>query len=437
MRFAVLSIVLAFAGCAAPVRVIGGRHVAIETHEVGAVRMVSFVNAKRSVVGANAGADFAMVLPGGDWLATVNAVLVRLSPDGRAVRWSLEGIGVWDAVAAGPERVIAVGELADPAALNGAARAVFAIDTVRGRIAWRAEAPAITSGARARVARVGSTTVAASAYGEAAVDDEGRVVWQHAHPPTDDPFVVPIDRGSERGRDGGVLVLTTPQRMASDDVGGAPRHAPLIARTLALATGEERGHAELLADGDFIALGEIGFSADGRVVALVGDVRVTVQPWTSPEGERSMAQAQVPTPKLVEIDAHDLVAPALRARAMPVATTRGATAIAPSEVAFVGRYATDGEPLGVTVVDLATGRARRLPIASTEKEHTYIQFVQLTARAGEISFAGQFTGDAAPLHGRVEIVDSCEAQRGIECFGGESDVTLAPTAAVIGVLRPR
>lgn len=412
-----------------PVREVGGRRVGVEPHTVGPVRLVGFVNVKDSIVDADAGADFAMVLPGGDWLAKVNAAIVRLSPDGRSVRWSKTGLGVWDAVAGPADRVICVGEIADPKALNGAARALFALDTRTGALVWRIEADPIVRGASAKLARVGTITVAASAYGEAAVDDAGKLAWvAQPRERSDDPLIAPIA--------GGVVVVSTPERFAGHFVGAAPLHRPLVMRTLAIATGEQRGRFELAAEGDFYALGELGFSGDGRIAVQVGDVRVKVEPWTSPQGEPSTMQTNVSTVRIVELDARDLVAPVARARALPHEEPSAMPgALAGSEVVFVDRYATEGAALGMLIVDLEGVRARRVPLLQTAKHHAHVQFTQLGVRADQISFAGQFTGSASPLRARVEKVDWCEAQRGVECFGSHDDVTLSPTAGVIGTVR--
>ena len=108
--------------------------------------------------------------------------------------------------------------------------------------------------------------------------------------------------------------------------------------------------------------------------------------------------------------------------------------LAPSDVVFVERYAHEGGALSLRIVDLASTRLRRVPIIRTAKAHSYVQFTQLAVRPDRVTFAGQFSGHASPLKGRVEDVDGCEAQGGVECFNTPDTVTLAPTAAVIGTV---
>ena len=121
-----------------------------------------------------------------------------------------------------------------------------------------------------------------------------------------------------------------------------------------------------------------------------------------------------------------------RASANKPSTSAMPAALTPSEVVFLDGYATNGDTLGVSIVDLASGQVRRVPILRTAKKHTHAQFTQISVRADQISFAGNFTGEARPLRARVEKVDWCEAQRGVECFGDHEDPIWAPPAGVIG-----
>jgi hypothetical protein len=109
-------------------------------------------------------------------------------------------------------------------------------------------------------------------------------------------------------------------------------------------------------------------------------------------------------------------------------------ALAPSEIVLVDRYATEGEALHLRVIDLDSRRVRRVPVLRTAKNHTYVQFTQLAAHVDQLSFAGQYSGKASPLRARVEEIDGCEAQRGVECFGTPDTVVLSPTAGVIGTV---
>jgi hypothetical protein len=461
------SLLLLLTACGAaygPIHTIGDSRVGVQYRAVGAARLIAFVAPTATTTRDGARADFAMALDDGGWLAIVNDTLVRLSADGTTVGWSRKGIQIWDAVLGSAGRVVAVGTLADPAALNGALRAVFAIELATGDVVWQAVTDPTRRGASARLARAGVITVAVSAYGEAGIDDAGTLLWEHSRlSPGDDPAVAAIDAQT-------VAVATTPT-FSTSEISLEPKHLPALVRTLDAATGAERDRAELPAEGDRIHLGELAVAGDGRIAIRASDLRVHGKPGVTRDGEPTLMVTQDTKQRLLVIDARAPGSLRVASLEMPVPTearrsdhacpesARGrggaegegpkasceieiplpATLIA-TEVAFLDRYATPSETLGVTIVDLASRRARRAAIARPrrvavgEGVDSFIQVLRLSGGGDRLSFAGIFAGEVTPLRARVREVDACVANGQIECSVGRETTTLAPFAGFIGAI---
>jgi hypothetical protein len=329
-----------------------------------------------------------------------------------------------------------VGTIADPKAPNGARRSMFAIDIATGALAWSVEADAISRGAHARLVRAGSITVAASAYGEAAVDDTGTVRWSQSRKESTPDSVLGLG-----GRGGPTVVIANAPRFSTSDWQDTPRHFPLLVRTLDVETGVERGRHELPAMGDTFQLGELAVAGDGRLVIEASDIT-----WTKQEvmidGKPVMASAQDAKARLIVIDGSDPAKPRVESIARPERIVGPLPAkLAPSEVVFLDRYATPKEPLGVTIVDLATSRARLAIVMRPERVavgegvDSYVQIMHLASDGDRLSFAGHYIGVAAPLRAIVREVDACEARGFIECSEGVRTTTIAPSAGVIGTIQ--
>jgi len=429
-----LAVLLTVAGCASGhTHVIRDNEVVFRARSVGPARFVSVVDEASRITRADTSASFAMVLPGGDWLAMTAGALVRCSRDGATVRWAKEGVDVWHAVAVGGDAVVAIGTIADPAALNGQRRAMFRIDATTGAVAWQTESEPVSRGAEAVLVRVGDTTVAATFAGETAVYDNGVIAWTEAIPDgTSDPLLVAAGTN--------VVIVRSPRRTADDYSHDAPLRRPLGVRVVDARTGIEWGSTALLPEGDDLVYGQIGVAGDGRIAIEAADQRVLPSPITI-EGRPGVKLDQTSTPRLVVIDVRDPAHPTARAQPMPAVTEVAAsTRIAPGEVVFIDRYAANGETLGIRMLDLAAGTLRRAPLLRPRRVlvgdgiDSFVQVTHLARAGARLTFAGVFGGDVGALRARVEEVDGCEAQDHVECFNVPDSVTLAPFAGFVGAV---
>lgn len=310
---------------------------------------------------------------------------------------------------------------------------MFALDPASGDIAWTAVSDPITRGPNAQLARIGTQTVAASSYGETGIDDAGHVLWTTRHQePQDGSLMVALVR------EGAVLVATTAARPAR----ATPSvHQPLTLRVLDAATGQERGRAELRPEGDYFAVAELARAADGRFGLHVADMRIQETVGETADHQKALTVSQFATSRLVVIDASDVAHLTTRVIAMPEAIAAPLDAkLAPSEVAYLDRYATGTETLDLRIIDLTSGRARRSVVLRPthvdvgEGVSSFVQVTQLTTEGDRLTFAGVFAGTVAPLAARVREVDRCEAAGHIECTTGNGTTTIAPFAGLIGSL---
>lgn len=424
-------LVLALVGCAAPTHRVGDAKVAFRPGKAGPVRLVSFVNrASSSIRHADVDVSFGMPLPGGDWLAMVDRNLLRFSSDGEDVRWSTKAVAVWNAVPAGTNAVIAIGTIADPAALNGERRAMFRIDLTTGALGWQLESEAIRRGARAELVRAGAATIAASFGGTTAVDDAGTLLWDETlSKGTDEPRLVAM--GDH------VVIVRSPERM-SNDFGETPLRQPLSIRVLDAATGVERGATQLVPAEDYFGYGQAGIAGDGRLVLETEEVRVHTKDSVI-DGRPTRIHSPTSEKKLIVIDLRDPTKPTAEARAMPVTTDIELPRSLPAgSVAFLDRYAAYGATLGLRIVDLAANTIRRAKLLVPKRVHdvdAFVQVTHITRRGAGLSFAGIFAGDIGALRGRIVRMDKCAAQDHIECSEGRGDVTLSPFAGFVGSIE--
>ena len=429
-----LAVLLAVAGCASGhTHVIRGDEVVFRARSVGPARFVSVVDEGSRITRADASASFAMVLPGGDWLAMTAGALVRFSRDGATVRWAKEGIDVWHAVDAGGEAVVAVGTIADPAALNGQRRAMFRVDTTTGAVGWQTESEPVTRGAEAVLVRVGDTTVAATFAGATAVYDNGAIAWTEAIPDgTSEPLLVAAGTN--------VVIVRSPRRTSDDYHRDTPLRRPLSVRVVDAHTGIEWGSTAILPEGDDLVYGQAGVAGDGRIAIEAADQRVLPSPITI-EGRPGVKLDQTSTPRLLVIEVRDPAHPTAHAQPMPVITEVPTPAsLAAGEVVFIDRYAATGETLGLRMLDLAAGTLRRAPLLRPRRVlvgdgiDSFVQITHLARAGARLTFAGVFGGDVGALRARVEAVDGCEAQDFVECFNVDDSVTLSPFAGFVGAV---
>jgi hypothetical protein len=425
-------LVLALVGCAsAPTHTVGSATVAFRAGRTGPVRLVGFVNrASARIAHADVHVSFGMPLPGGDWLAMLEGNLIRFSPDGKEVRWTTKAVDVWSAVPVGADAVIAVGTIADPAALNGARRAMFRIDTTTGALAWQLESEAVRRGARAELVRAGGITIAATFGGATAVDDAGKLQWDETLAGgTEEPRLVAT--GSH------VVVVRSPTR-SSSDFGETPLHQPLEIRVLDAATGVERGATQLVANEDYYGYGQVGMTGDGRLVIDAEEVRVHTTDGVL-DGQPTRMHSPRSERKLIVVDVRDPAKPAVEARAMPPTNdVELPRSIPAGGVAFLDGYAASGATLGLRIVDLAANKILRAKLLTPTRVHgvsAFVQITHVTRRGPALSFAGIFAGDIGALRGRIVRMDKCAAQDYIECSEGRGDVTLAPFAGFIGSIE--
>ncbi len=340
--------------------------------------------------------EVAVALVGGDWLVGLDRGLTRVSPDGSETRWQIAA-RYSDAVALG-EGAIGIGSVRGQ-------RAAYKIDR-DGRIDWTIANDTITRAASGRVVRAGALTVIANGYGELAIDDHGTVRWEHGHLDSAEVIAVAIVAG-------GVAIATNVD----------PKQ-PCVIRYLDPETGDERARVSIPGGGN-TRLGYLVPLGDDRLVMRLGvdhdHVRITVL------DARTAAV----------LDEFDQPPPVVANR-----TSLGAT-----EVAFLEHYANLAQgdrDLGLTIVDVATHRAYRVPMIAVR--HVAVgtgldSFAQVTwtSRAGTtLVFGGVFDGEirigAHALRSPVDYVDSCVAAGHIECTEGQSKTMVSSFVGMFGAI---
>jgi hypothetical protein len=309
--------------------------------------------------------------------------LRRISHDGEHVRWAFAG-RFFDAITVGDD-VIGVGTI-------GKQRVAFRIGG-DGRVRWQTTSDVIAKFGSGLVVRVGATTVIANGNGEVAIDDAGRVIWQHARDPTEAVAMAVVP--------GGIAIATM----------GSPAWTCVV-RLLDPATGGERATAEVPGTNnvnlDVVALGE-------RIVVRVQDV-VT---------------------KLTVLDARTAAVLDRFDEPMVAVTDDARPKLGATEVAYVERYASGQQgthELALRIVDIATHRARRislfeLRVSTGTGMNSTAQLKWAGRTSSALVFAGLLDGELGvggdTLRGPVAYVDECEAAGYIECTlgGGKTMVS--------------
>ena len=341
--------------------------------------------------------ELARPLASGDWLVVTQNELAmrRVSRDGTQTRWRIEERFV-DAIAVGDD-AIGVGVVAQH-------RVAFRVGG-DGHLRWTKMSDAITRALGGRVVRVGATTVIATEDGELAIDDAGAVHWQHLH-----AFASTVAAAVVAG---GVAIAT---------MNGAGR--PGVVRVLDPATGEERGRAEFV----------------GANTILL-DVL--------PRGDRFAVRVDDPA-TLTVFDAR--TATVIERFDVPrsLAASHGRPHLGPGEVAFLDHYANREQgqrELGLTIVDLATHRARRVVVLGLGHVDvgtgldSMAQMQWTTNDGAVLAFAGLFDGELElgrdALRGDVQYVDRCEAAGHIECTEGMGMTMVATFVGIFGAIDLR
>ncbi len=340
--------------------------------------------------------EVAVHLAGGDWLIGLDRGLTRVSPDGGVTRWQIAA-RYSDAIALG-DGAVGIGYLAGR-------RAAYEIDR-DGRIGWSVANDTITRAEGGRVVRAGALTVIANAYGELAIDGHGKVRWEHGHLDSRDAIAVAVVAG-------GVAIAT------NVDI-----NQPCVIRYLDPDTGDERARVSVPGGGN-TRLGDLVPLGDDRLVMRLGldrdHVRITV------------------------LDVH--TAAILDEFDQPARVAANRTSLGATEIASLEPYANLAQgdrDLGLTIVDIATHRAYRVPVI--ELRHVAIgtgldSFAQVmwTGRTGStLAFGGIFDGEihigAHPLRGPVDYIDSCVAADHIECSEGHGKTMMSSFVGMFGVI---
>jgi hypothetical protein len=340
--------------------------------------------------------EVAVSLAGGDWLVALDRGLTRVSPDGGVTRWQIAG-RYSDAIALG-DGAVGIG-FAD------GRRAAFQVDR-DGRIGWTVASDTITRAGDGRVVRAGALTVIANAYGELAIDDQGKVRWEHGHRESSDVIAVAVVAG-------GVAIATN-----------FDPSQPCVIRYLDPDTGDERARVSIAGGGN-TRLGDLVALGDDRLVMRLGldhdHERITVL-----DGRTAAI-----------VDEFDQPA--------PLATNR--TSLGATEIAYLEHYsnlAQGDRDLGLTIVDVATHHAYRVPLIVLR--HVAIGTgldsfaeVRWTGRTGTtLAFTGTFDGEirvgAHPLRGPVDYIDSCVAAGHIECSEGHGKTMMSSFVGMFGTI---
>ncbi len=340
--------------------------------------------------------EVAVPLAGGDWLIGLDHGLTRVSPDGGERRWQTAG-RYSDAIAVG-DGAVGIGSVAGR-------RAAFRIDH-DGRIGWTVANDTVTRAGDGRVVRAGALTVIANAYGELAIDDQGKVRWEHGHLDSSDVIAVAVVAG-------GVAIATN-----------VDPSQPCVIRYLDPDSGDERARASVPGGGN-TRLGDLVPLGDDRLVMRLGldhdHERITV------------------------LDVHSAAIVDEFDQPAPIAETR--TSLGATEIAYLEHYsnlAQGDRDLGLTIVDVATHRAYRVRII--ELRHVSIgtgldSFAETnwTGRTGTtLAFTGTFDGEirigAHPLRGPVRYIDSCEAAGHIECNEGHGKTMMSSFVGMFGTI---
>jgi len=398
----------------------GSKKLSVDVHDHGPTRLLTFVS------GDDGSADFALPLPGGDWLATVHGT-TRIAPSGEP-RWT-KPVALDDALVDG-DTIIVVGN--PPGGQHGASqgKVVTALDAV-GNINWQTAAGALPIGMHPRIVKTPSSYVVAAEAGAGAVDAAGQVRWSIPHDP---PMASAVLAAATSNA---VAIIEVPSTITSTDVqNGTIKPDVCIARLVDAATGAVRATTPLPLAGHRCMLGGLAARGDALAVAY-RDERITYN------GE---VQSSITTSKVAILDAATLAVRATvdvdpsRELADPPA------ALARDEVAFLDSYATRDAQIALTIVDVATHRLRRARMFSPhryrELDDSTIQLLWISNTTAGITFAGIYAGEivvgtGGALHSNVQRVDSCAAARHIECTEGHGTTLVAPFAGVIGALDYR
>ncbi len=373
--------IAALAGCGGAAVTAGGARLETQHASADTLHIVAFDahDVVASVLPAGtAFATMALALPDGDWLVGFGRVLLRLSPDGQAVRWTRE-LAIRGAIAVSDDLVIAIRYDADH---DGA------IIGLRGdgSVAWQTPADAIAR-ARLELVRAAGLTVIVGDAGELAVDDAGTVRWAR-----DDRR----DRTLTESIDGvGVVVVTSAH--TSLEVADTPRRQPLIARVLDPLTGAQRAVVAVAPDGDSYSPGQLA-RAGNRLVVRAHDVRaVRAGSSMTADVHRKLIVLTATAGAIAVSDVFD--------DPVPVETLAALPDLGREDALFVGGFA-GGGPLDAEIIDLASHRARSAPLIrqldrASADGAAYTQVLHVVRTGDRITFVGRFAGAFAVGHDHV------------------------------------